>query len=480
MRIAVVGSGPNGLTAACRLARAGLEVTVYERAEAPGGACRSAPALGEGTVVDLGAAAHPFGAASPAFAALGLRDRGLEWLHPEVPLAHPLPDGPAALLRRDAEETARGLGRDARAWHAVHAPFLETPEAIPRNVMGPLLRWPRDPLVMARFGARAVWSASALARAAFREERARALFTGSALHSVLPPSHPLTAAFGGVFGSLGMTSGWPVARGGSQAIVDALVRTLAEAGGSIRCGVEVTDLRELPAHEAAVLDVVPSRLLELGGTDLPERYARRLARWRHGPAAHKVDYLLDGPVPWTDPAVAGAGTVHVVGSTREMAEAEAAVRRGSLPQRPFVMVTQQQAADPSRCHLPGRHVLWAYAHVPNGCERDVRPLIDAQIERFAPGFRDRILAARQTSPRALEHWDPNLVGGDIGGGSLDGLQQVFRPTPSWQPYRAGRRGLYLCSSSTPPGGGAHGMGGWNAAGVVLRDLGAGRRSSTVI
>ncbi|WP_309248093.1 phytoene desaturase family protein [Rothia santali] len=391
---------------------------------------------------------------------------------PRAPLAHPLPGRPAALLRRDAEATARGLGPDGRAWRSVHTPLLGSPAAVPRNVMGPLLRWPRDPAVMARFGARAVWSASALARACFRGDEARALFTGSALHAVMPPSHPLTAAFGTVFGALGMTSGWPVARGGSQAIVDALVRVLTEAGGRIRCGVEVADLRDLPAHDVAVLDVVPSGLLALGGTDLPEGYARRLRRWRHGPAVHKVDFLLDGPVPWADPRVGTAGTVHVGGGPEELGAAEDAVRRGSLPQRPFVMVTQQQAADPSRCALPGRHVLWTYAHVPHGCSRDVRPLIEAQIERFAPGFRDRVLTARDEPPAALERWNPNLVGGDIGGGSLGGLQQVFRPTPSLQPYRAGRRGLYLCSSSTPPGGGAHGMGGWNAAGVALRDLGA--------
>ncbi|MGW9803921.1 phytoene dehydrogenase-like protein [Micrococcus sp. 093350064-1] len=470
-RAVVVGAGPNGLTAAALLAREGWEVDVFERAPVPGGACASAPVLGEGTVVDLGAAGHPFGVASPVFRELGLTDHGLAWLHPAMPMGHPLPDGPAALLHRDLEATAAGLGVDARAWRAVHGALVAHVDEILAGALGPVLRPPPHPVAMARFGLRAPWPADLLGRAMFRTEAARALFTGSAAHAILPSSRPLTAAFGALFGALGMSSGWPVARGGSGAIVDALVAVLRAHGGRLHLGQEVTDLRALPAADAVVLDLTPRQVLRVAGTGLPPRYATALRRWRPGPSVSKVDFLLDGPIPWRDARLAGAGTVHLGGTATEIRRAEDDVAAGRMPARPFVMLCQQQAADPSRATGParGHTVVWSYAHVPHGHPGDVRPLIEAEVERHAPGFRDRIEAAVAMRPADLEAWNPNLVGGDIAGGSLAGARALLRPAASPRPHRAGRAGLYLASASTPPGAGVHGMGGAWAVRTLLAE-----------
>lgn len=470
-RATVVGSGPNGLTAAALLARAGWEVDVYERHSAPGGASASAPVLGEGTVVDLGAAGHPFGVVSPAFHELGLTEHGLEWAHPEYPLGHPMEDGPAAMLHRDLEATARELGQDARAWRAVHGALVREPARIVEDALGPLVRpWPH-PVALARFGVRAPWPAAWAARAVFRTEQARALYTGSSVHALMPPGRPLTSAFGALFGTLGMTTGWPVARGGSGAIVAALVSVLQAHGGRLHLGHEVTDLRDLPAADAVLLDMTPRQVTALRGTDLPDSYARRLRRWRYGAAVSKVDFLLDGPIPWTDPRLGGAGTVHLGGTAEQIQHAEAEAAAGRMPERPFVMLCQQQSADPSRATGPaaGRTVVWSYAHVPHGHAGDVRGVIEAQIERHAPGFRDRVVGAVATRPADLEAWNPNLVGGDIAGGSMGGLQFLARPTASLRPHRAGRAGLYLASSSTPPGAGVHGMPGAWAVRTLLQD-----------
>jgi phytoene dehydrogenase-like protein len=477
-RAAVVGSGPNGLTAAAVLARAGWEVDVYERNPAYGGASASAEVLGPGTIVDLGAAGHSFGVASPVFRDLGLTSHGLEWLQPEYPLAHPLDGRPAALLHRSLEATAAGLEGDGAAWTALHAPVVRDVDAHLANILGPsLLRWPPHLLDMARFGLRAVWPSGAVGRALFHGEPARSLFAGSSIHAILPPSHVFTAAFGLIFGALGMTRGWPVARGGSQAIADALVSVLRSHGGRVHLNHEVTDLGELAGADAIVLDLTPRQLLELRGADLGERYAGHLKRWRYGTGVSKIDYLLDGAVPWTDPRVAGAGTVHVGGSLAEMEYAERQAQAGRLPERPFVMVCQQQAADPSRAtgEAAGKTVLWTYAHVPGGCDVPVGEHIAAQIERFAPGFRDRIVHQVATPPSALESWNPNVIGGDVAGGSMGGLQQLLRPAPVLSPHRTSRAGLYLASSSTPPGGGVHGMPGLHAARAALADAAAACR-----
>lgn len=481
-RAAVVGSGPNGLTAAALLARQGWEVDLYEAAERPGGACVSASVLGEGTVVDLGAAGHPLGAVSPAFAELDLGSHGLEWLHPSVPMAHPLPGQDAVLLHRDPAATAAELGDDGRAWLAWHRPVLDDPAGAAADILGPPLRpWPR-PLTMARFGLRAPWPAAVAARAAFREERTRALFLGSAAHAILPPSRPLTAAMGTLFGGLGMTSGWPVARGGSQAVVDALVRVLTAHGGRVHTGQRITDLAELGTEDAVLLDMMPGHIAELAGTGLEQRTLRRLRRWRHGPAAAKVDFLLDGPVPWRDTRVGGAGTVHLGGTPDHLAAAEAATAAGRMPQRPFVMLCQQQSADRSRAAGPaeGATVVWAYAHVPRGWQGTVRTVVEQAVEEYAPGFRDRILHAVETGPAALEAWNPNLVGGDIAGGALDGTQLMARPRLR-APHRLRRAargsgatapGLYLASAAAAPGAGVHGMSGAWAVRTLLADLGS--------
>ncbi|GAA1132799.1 NAD(P)/FAD-dependent oxidoreductase [Citricoccus alkalitolerans] len=476
-RAVVVGSGPNGLTAAGVLARAGWEVDVYERHSAYGGASASTDLLGPGTIVDLGAAGHSFGVASPVFRDLGLTDHGLEWLHPEYPMAHPLDGRPAAFLQDSMEATARGLGRDGGAWRRLHAPLVEDVDAHLENILGPsLIRLPPHLLSMARFGARAFWPSGALGRTMFRDEPARALFAGSSIHAILPPSHLLTSAFGLIFGALGMTRGWPVARGGSQGIVDALVSVLHANGGRIHLNHEVTDLGEFAGADAILLDLTPRQLLQLKGTDLTDRYAGHLKRWRYGTGVSKIDYLLDGPVPWTDPRVGGAGTVHVGGTLAEMEYAEREAKAGRLPQRPFVMVCQQQGADPSRAtgEAAGKTVLWTYAHVPGGYDAPVNDLIEAQMERFAPGFRDRIVHQVATPPSALESWNPNLIGGDVAGGSMGGLQQVLRPAPVLSPHRTSTPGLYLASSSTPPGGGVHGMAGLHAARAAMADAAAHR------
>ncbi|WP_181194358.1 phytoene desaturase family protein [Corynebacterium wankanglinii] len=455
----IVGAGPNGLTAAARLAVAGWRVEVRERASEIGGAA-STQTLDDATRVDLGAACHPFGAASPAFQALRLEDYGVRWLRAPYEMAHPLDTG-AAVLAGSLEETAAGLGADEGAWARLHAPVVDHVDGLLADVLSPMTRVPRHPVALARFGARGLWPAAALGRAAFRTEEARALLAGSATHAITSPSRPLTGAFGLLFGALGMTRGWPVAEGGSGAITAALRRIVEDHGGVVRCGEEV---RTLPEADAVILNLTPAQVLRIDGAALPARRAQSMRRWRYGPGVHKVDFLLHAPVPWTDPRAGEAATVHVGGTVEEIVRAEQAVAAGVMPKQPFVMVAQQYAADPSR-----GLVLWTYAHVPHGyTERfpgEVAEKITQQIERFAPGFRAVVRGTIETPPAALEGWNPNLVGGDIAGGAMDGAQLLMR-----QPHRL-RRGLYLASSSTAPGAGVHGMPGWWAAGAALRDFG---------
>lgn len=473
-RAVIVGSGPNGLTAAACLAQAGWQVEVFERLASPGGASRSADVLGEGTIVDLGAAAHPFGVASPVFRELGLEDHGLEWLHSTYPMAHPLEKQPAALLHRNLENTAAELGEDGAAWRRVHGHLTRNIDDHLANILSPMLGWPRHPLRMAQFGALGALPATVVGSTLFREEAPRALFAGSAVHAILPPGNPFTTAFGSLFGALGMSRGWPVAKGGSQGIVDALLSSLRAAGGRVHTNVEVTDLRALPRADATILNLTPAQVLELGHTGIPPRIHRRFNRWKYGSAVFKVDYLLDGPVPWTDDRVGEATTAHVVGNTDELQTAEREAARGRLPERPFVMVGQQQAADPSRSAASGQHVLWTYAHVPNGYQEtsqgQVAERIERQIERFAPGFQDRIIRRVQHSPAELQEWNSNLVGGDIAGGGMGGTQLLLRPGLTTDPYRLGVSGLYLASGATPPGAGVHGMAGAHAARAAIADF----------
>ncbi|AKK10314.1 phytoene desaturase family protein [Corynebacterium uterequi] len=475
--VSIVGAGPNGLTAAALLARRGIDVRVYERRSTIGGAASTADVFGSGSRVDLGSAAHPFGVASPVFEALKLEEYGLRWRHSDAVMAHPLDDGPAAVLRRGLGDTADALGVDAAAWKRVHGHVLNHIDDHLENFLGPLLRWPAHPVKMARFGIPGVASANFLSRRLFHTDAARALFAGSAVHAITPPSKPLTAAFALLFGSLGMSRGWPVAEGGSQAISDALAAVATEHGACIYTDAPVNNLDDLPPADATILNLTPARAVAIAGEHMAPQTVRRLRRWTYGPGTFKVDYLLSEPVPWRDPRVGEATTVHVGGTAEEIDAAEHAVVAGRLPRRPFVMVCQQQVADPSRAGTTQGTILWTYAHVPHGYEQahpgEVAGLIEDQIERFAPGFRDLIVDKHETSTAALERWNPNFVGGDIAGGSMSGLRALLRPGLTINPYRVGR-GLYLASGATPPGAGVHGMAGAWAARTAMRDLERGR------
>ena len=455
----IVGAGSNGLTAAARLAVNGWRVDVRERASSVGGAAATQQLEGD-AMRDLGAACHPFGAASPAFHALRLENYGVRWLRAPYEMAHPLEDT-SAVLEGSLEATAAGLGGDGRAWTRLHRPVVDSIDGILADVLAPMPRWPRHPVGLARFGTRGVLPATTLGRAMFRTEEARALFAGSATHAIASPSRPLTGAFGLLFGALGMTRGWPVAEGGSGTITAALRRIVEEHGGVVRCGEEV---RELPEADAVILNLTPAQVLAIDGASLPARRRMSMRRWRYGSAVHKVDFVLDAPVPWADARVGQAATVHVGGTVDDIVCAEREVADGIMPEHPFVMAAQQYAADPSR-----GQVLWTYAHVPHAYRErypgEVAEKIERQIGRFAPGFSHVVRQRVEASPAALEAWNPNIVGGDIAGGAMDGAQLVMR-----QPHRL-RKGLYLASASTAPGAGVHGMPGWWAAEAALRDFG---------
>ena len=470
----VVGSGPNGLAAAIALAREGRSVLVLEAAEKFGGGVRSEALTLHGFVHDVCSAIHPLGYGSPFFRTLSLSDHGLEWVHPPAAVAHPLDDGGAVVLERSVDVSAVGLGADAGAYRRLMAPLVARWERLAPDILGPL-RLPRHPVVLARFGRVALRSARGLAEARFRGERARALFAGLAAHSILPLEHPATAAVALVLGILGHAVGWPLPRGGSQRIADALASCLRSLGGEIACDARVDSLDDLPPARVVLLDVTPRQLLRLAAPRLPRRYRLALEHYRYGPGVFKIDLALDGPVPWRDAACARAGTVHLGGTLAEIAAAEAAVWRGEHPERPYVILAQQSLFDVSRAP-EGKHTVWAYCHVPNGSALDMTARIEAQIERFAPGFRDLILARSTMGPRQLEEHNPNLVGGDIGGGVQDLGQLFARPVLSFVPYRTPAHGLYLCSSSTPPGGGVHGMCGYHAARAALRELARGGRA----
>ena len=407
-------------------------------------------------------------AGSPFFSTLPLSKHGLDWVHPPAPLAHPLDDGAAVMMERSVEATADGLGPDAASYSELFVPLVSDWDKLTVDILGPL-RFPRHPLVTARFGLTGLRSARSVAQARFRGERARALFAGLAAHSILPLERPLSAAFGLVLGAAGHAVGWPMPRGGAQRISGALASHLTSLGGRIETGVPVERLEDVPAAAVTLLDMTPRQVVKIAGRRLPGRFRRSLDAYRYGPAAFKIDWALSGPVPWRASECARAGTVHLGGSMDEIANAERDVWLGRHPDRPFVLLSQPSLFDPSRAP-EGRHTVWAYCHVPNGSRFDMTDRIEAQVERFAPGFRERILKRSVRPPAALEEYNPNCVGGDINGGVQDLGQLFSRPVRMLNPYSIPSTDIYICSSSTPPGGGVHGMCGYFAARAALRRL----------
>jgi phytoene dehydrogenase-like protein len=463
----VVGSGPNGLVAAGELADAGLRVLVVEGADTVGGGARSAELTLPGVVHDTCATVWSLGLASAALRDLPLDQHGLEWVQPDLPLAQPLDGGRAGLLHRSVDETAAGLGEDAEAYRSLMGPFVAAGFDLVDGLLSPFRLPPRHPLVLARYGLVGIRSAASVGRRRLATEEGRALFGGLAAHSILALDAAITAGYGLMLGVTAHLVGYPLAKGGSQQVANALVARVEAAGGEVVTGTTVSSLADVPPARAVLLDVSARDAARIAGDRFPDRYRRKLEGLRYGAGVFKLDWALDGPVPWTNPDVARAGTVHVAGTLDEMVSGEGEVAAGRHPERPFVLLVQASSFDPSRAP-EGTHALWAYCHVPNGSTVDMTERIEAQIERFAPGFRDRILARHAMGPADIEARNPNFVGGDINSGAADFRQFVRRPTLGLDPWRTPAEGIYLCSSSTPPGGGVHGMCGWHAAHSALK------------
>jgi phytoene dehydrogenase-like protein len=465
----VVGAGPNGLVAALTLAAAGRRVLLVEAATRVGGAMRSEELTLPGFVHDVGASVLPLALASPAFQQIALGPDEVRYAHPTTPAAHPL-DGDAVLVHRDIAQMETELGGDARAWRRLIGASARAGQPLVDALMSPLS--PSRALsaapALVSYGATGALPATVLGRLAFRDQRARGAFAGMAAHSMLSLRQPISAGYGTFLAALAHTVGWPVVAGGTERLAIALAARLRELGGEIHTGRPIGDLRELPPARSILLDLTPRQVIAIASHRLPPRYRRKLARFRYGAGVFKLDYALDAPVPWRDPRVLSAATVHVGGTLAEIATAERDVSRGRHPSLPFVLCVQPTVADPSRAPA-GKHTLWAYCHVPNGSTVDMTTAMEDQLERFAPGFRERVLARHTFTPADLHAYDANLVGGDLGGGAADLRQFAARPVLSRHPWATPVPGLYLCSASTPPGGGVHGMGGWHAARLALRD-----------
>jgi phytoene dehydrogenase-like protein len=467
LKACVIGSGSNGLSAAIVLALAGLQVEVFEAERIPGGATRSMELTLPGFVHDFGAAVYPLGAGSPFFSMLPLHDYGLEWVCSPTPLAHPLDDGTAVTLEQDLEAAEAKLGADGRVWRNLIEPLVKHWNELAPEVLGPVLKIPRHPWLLARFGMNAVLPAKVVA-SRFNSDRTRALFAGLAGHSFRSMDEALTGAFAMLMAAPAHIVGWPVARGGSQSITNALCGCLAKLGGQVKTSARVKSLDELSGYDLVLCDLTPKQLLAIAGQQLSDRYKHQLSKYRYGPGVFKVDYALSAPIPWKAPECSRAATLHLGGTFDEIAASEKAVRTGKHSERPFVLLAQPSLFDGSRAPA-GKHTAWAYCHVPNGSTFDMLPRLESQIERFAPGFREIVLARQILSPVSLERMNSNLVGGDIAGGAIDFRQLLFRPT--WRLYATSARHIFLCSSSTPPGAGVHGMCGYHAAKRALARLG---------
>ena len=465
----IIGSGPNGLAAAIELARAGLSVCVFERNDTIGGGLRSQELTLPGFVHDVCSAIHPLGIGSPFFQDLPLSDFGLEWIQPEAPIAHPLPDGRAIFAERSVGETSIQLGVDAEPYQKMIATLARDWKLWSPEILGPI-HVPAHPRLLAEFSRYALRSARAIAGTYFRDEAARALFAGAAGHSVLPFEAAASAAIGLVMLTSAHAVGWPLPKGGSQKIANALAAYLSTLGGRIVTSTPIKSLEDLPPARIVMCDVTPRQLLQIAGRALPTGYQRRLQKYRYGPAVFKVDYALSSSIPWKDARCRRSATVHLGGTFEAIATSEREVSAGRHPEKPYIILVQPSLFDSSRVPA-GKHTCWAYCHVPNGSTVDMTERIEAQIEAVAPGFRDCVLARHTTNSAQLESHNPNYVGGDIAGGLTNLWQVVARPVLSLSPYRTPVKGLYICSSSTPPGGGVHGMCGYHAARAALRDLG---------
>lgn len=461
----IVGSGPNGLAAGITLARQGWRVLLLEAKPTIGGGMRTAELTLPGFHHDICSAIHPLGLGSPFFKSLPLADYGLEWIQPDLPLAHPFDDGTAVALHQCLDETAAQLGADGVRYGRLFAPLVANWDKIAREFLGPL-RLPRYPIAMTQFGLRALWPAVTLARTLFRTEPARALFAGLAAHAMMPLAWPTTAAFGLMLGTLAHKVGWPLPRGGSQSIANALAAFFTDLGGVIETNYEVTSLTELPPSRAVLLDISPRQLLSIAGDALPPGYRRQLQKYRYGPGVFKIDWALSEPIPWRATACRRAGTVHLGPTLEAMSLSERLVWRGEVAERPYILVTQQSLFDSTRAPA-GQHTGWAYCHVPHGATQDMTAVIESQIDRFAPGFRETILARHTMTTQDYQRYNPNYIGGDINGGVQDWQQLYTRPVPRLNPYTTPLPNVFLCSSSTPPGGGVHGMCGYHAARTVL-------------
>jgi phytoene dehydrogenase-like protein len=462
-RACIIGAGPNGLAAAIVLAQAGLQVDVFEAEPTAGGAARTMELTLPGFRHDFGSAVYPLGVGSPFFSSLPLADYGLQWIHSPAPVAHPLDDGSAVILQRDLAPAKSSLAEDGKAWGALLQPFVEHWQEFASDVLRPVSLIPKHPVLMARFGINAMRSARAIA-SRFQNENTRALFAGLAAHSCLAMDEALSGAFGMLMAIPAHAFGWPIPRGGAQSLTNALCAYLTKLGGKISTSSRLENIEQLSDYDLQMFDVTPRQLLALAGGRLSERFRRQLETFRYGAGVFKVDYALSSPIPWRARDCLRAATVHIGGKFDEVAESESSVRSGSHPERPFVLLVQPSLFDPSRAP-EGKHTAWAYCHVPNGSGEDMLPRLESQIERFAPGFRDCVLARKVFSPADLEAKDANLVGGDVGGGALDVRQFLFRPTR--RHYATSDPGIYLCSASTPPGGGVHGMCGYHAARAAL-------------